>query len=99
MVSTEREGENSLQGVRSYAIGAFAVHLAAELARRGSNPDRAASKNLKRTLCVGVTNAWREIEYGTNYKGLKPEQIWEVAQKVYAGYPDLLEAARKTIFN
>jgi hypothetical protein len=45
------------------------------------------------------TNAWREIEYGTNYKDLKPEQIWEVAQKVYAGYPDLLEAARKTIFN
>ena len=45
------------------------------------------------------TNAWREIEYGTNYKDLMPEQIWEVAQKVYADYPDLLEAARKTIFN
>lgn len=45
------------------------------------------------------TNAWREIKYGTNYNNLMPEQIWEVAQKVYAGYPDLLEAARKTIFN
>ncbi len=46
------------------------------------------------------TNAWRnEFKYGTNYSVLKPEQIWDAAQRVYAGFPDLLEAARKTIFN
>ena len=46
------------------------------------------------------TNAWRtEFAYGTNYKALRPENVWDAAQRVYAGYPDLLEAARKTIFN
>ena len=46
------------------------------------------------------TNLWRQvIPYGTNYKDLKPSEIWDAAQKVYAGYPKLLEAARKTIFN
>ena len=45
------------------------------------------------------TNAWRtECEYGTNYKDLLKEDIWKVAQKVYQDYPELLEAARKTIF-
>lgn len=46
------------------------------------------------------TNAWRnEFKYGTNYSALKPEQIWDAAQRVYAGFPNLLEAARKTILN
>jgi hypothetical protein len=45
------------------------------------------------------TSLWRdEFKYGTNYSKLKPEDIWNAAQRVYAGYPNLLEAARKTIF-
>jgi hypothetical protein len=27
----------------------------------------------------------------------KPDAIWEAAQKVYEGYPELLEAARKVL--
>ena len=42
------------------------------------------------------TQAWRTaIPYGSKYK---KDRIWEVAQDVYANYPQLLEAARKTIF-
>jgi len=45
------------------------------------------------------TNLWRkEFKYGTKYRDLKPEQIWNAAQRVYAGYPNLLDAAHKTIF-
>ena len=43
------------------------------------------------------TNAWRQaIGYGTGPH--TPETIWAAAKKVYINRPDLLEAARKTIF-
>ena len=46
------------------------------------------------------TNAWRQaFKYGTNYSDLDINDIWNAAQKIYANYPELLEAARKTIFN
>jgi hypothetical protein len=45
------------------------------------------------------TNAWREIfKYGTNYSELEIEDIWKAAQTIYKDYPELLEAARKTLF-
>ena len=41
------------------------------------------------------TNAWRkELQYGKEYS---TDEIWEAAQKIYADYPKLLEAARKTL--
>ena len=65
-----------------------------------SNTDDMLSIALDKQTHRGFTNAWRKaFKYGTNYKDLKPEQIWEAAQDVYRNYPDLLEAARKTIFN
>ena len=43
------------------------------------------------------TNAWRkEIGYSTGAHSA-PE-IWKAAQKIYVDRPDLLEAARRTIF-
>jgi hypothetical protein len=43
------------------------------------------------------TNAWREaIGYKTGPH--TPQEIWVAAQKIYIDRPDLLEAARKTIF-
>ena len=43
------------------------------------------------------TNAWRnEIGYKTGRHS--PTEIWEAAKKIYIDRPDLLEAARKTIF-
>lgn len=46
------------------------------------------------------TNRWRDFfEYGkTNYKGLSPTQIWKAAKKIYKDYPELLDAAKKTLF-
>jgi hypothetical protein len=45
------------------------------------------------------TNAWRQaIPYGTNYAQLSKEFLWGKAQEIYANYPELLEAARKTIW-
>ena len=65
-----------------------------------SNTDDMLSIALDKQTHRKFTNAWRnEFKYGTNYAALKPEQIWNAAQRVYADYPDLLEAARKTIFN
>jgi hypothetical protein len=44
------------------------------------------------------TNEWRNlIPYGTDYSSLSKTQIWEAAQKVYKNYPELLNAAQKTI--
>lgn len=46
-----------------------------------------------------ITNEWRKVvPYGTNYNKLGPDGIWAAAQKVYKDYPNLLEAARKTIY-
>lgn len=45
------------------------------------------------------TNAWRSlVPYGTDYTSLTKEQIWTYAQSIYMEYPELLEAARQTIF-
>jgi hypothetical protein len=50
------------------------------------------------------TNAWRRaIGYITDSNPFKTntaskKDIWNAAQDIYKGYPDLLEAARKTIF-
>lgn len=50
------------------------------------------------------TNAWRNaIGYSNSNNALNTltaskEQIWQAAQDIYAKHPELLEAARKTIF-
>ena len=50
------------------------------------------------------TNAWRQaIGYIGDKKVINTanasrEQIWEAAQRIYKGYPELLEATRKTLF-
>ena len=44
---------------------------------------------------VKFTRAWREaVPYKTPFD---EDKIWSAAQKVYAKYPNLLEAARKTL--
>ena len=64
------------------------------------NTDDMLSIALDKQTHRKFTNAWRnEFKYGTVYTDLEPGDIWAAAQKVYAGYPELLEAARKTIFN
>jgi len=50
------------------------------------------------------TNLWRaEIGYRNSGQAVTTlnatkEQIWTAAQKIYAQYPELLEAARLTLF-
>ena len=44
------------------------------------------------------TNAWRQlIPYGTDYTELSVEEIWEVAQNIYAEHPELLKAVSQTL--
>lgn len=60
------------------------------------NTDEMLSIALDRKTHRNFTNAWRnELGYGKKYK---PDEIWNAAQKVYKEYPNLLEAARKTIW-
>lgn len=63
--------------------------------------------NLNEMLSVAVTKsehrmftkAWRDIfNYGMDYSKIGVDDIWEAAQSIYKDYPDLLEAARKTLF-
>ena len=43
------------------------------------------------------TNAWRkELPYGQNHD---PQSIMDAAEKIYKGYPSLIESVRKTLFN
>jgi len=45
------------------------------------------------------TNAWRaHFKYGMDYSDLTQADIWDVAQTIYKDYPDLLDAAYKTLF-
>lgn len=63
------------------------------------NTDEMLSIALDKKTHRQFTNAWRnEYKYGTVYRELSKDDIWKAAQKVYAEYPDLLKAARKTIF-
>jgi RHS repeat-associated protein len=64
-----------------------------------SDTDSMLSVALSKADHRKFTKAWRgEIPYGTNYRGLKPDEIWGVAQKIYKDFPELLEASKKTIF-
>ncbi len=45
------------------------------------------------------TNRWRDlVPYGMDYAVLTKDEIWGFAQDIYANNPELLEAARQTIF-
>ena len=45
------------------------------------------------------TKAWREIfKYGMDYSSLTREDIWDAAQIIYEGYPELIEAAKTILF-
>lgn len=46
------------------------------------------------------TNHWRQLyPYGkTVYSEITPDELWEKAQIVYHGYPELLDAAWDTLF-
>ncbi|MCR5386074.1 MAG: hypothetical protein K6E69_03040 [Treponema sp.] len=45
------------------------------------------------------TNKWRAaFAYGIDYATITVEQIWEKAQEIYANYPELLQAAKETLF-
>ena len=42
---------------------------------------------------------WREaFAYGIDYSTVTVEQIWVKAQEIYANYPELLQAAKETLF-
>ena len=44
------------------------------------------------------TDAWRkEFSYGIDYGKIGLDQLWAAAQKIYADYPELLDAAKKTL--
>ena len=61
------------------------------------NTDEMLSIALTKSDHRAYTNAWRkEIGYATGRHS--PQEIWEAAKKIYVDRPDLLEAARKTIF-
>lgn len=63
------------------------------------NTDDMLSIALDKQTHRKFTKAWRdEFKYGINYSALGKNDVWNAAQRVYANYPSLLEAARKTIF-
>lgn len=65
-----------------------------------TNTDEMLSIALDKQTHRKFTNAWRnEFKYGTNYSALSKNDVWNAAQRIYANYPELLEAARKTIFD
>ena len=45
------------------------------------------------------TNAWRSIfPYGMDYSDVTIEMLWDAAQVVYEGYPELLDAAKSILY-
>lgn len=90
--------------VRKGNIEGYEIHHIIEKRFIGATSDSSSGRMLSTALTPdqhqAFTNAWRrEFAYGqTNYETLTPNQVWEAAQKIYAEHPELLEAARKTIF-
>jgi hypothetical protein len=67
--------------------------------RLGLDPGQMQSVALTLEEHQMFTNAWRsQIGYGVDYTLLTADDIWFAAQQVYADYPELLEAARQTLF-
>ncbi|MBN2835414.1 MAG: hypothetical protein JXR48_10665, partial [Candidatus Delongbacteria bacterium] len=95
-IQTYKNLRNAIQGLGLQAHHIIEQRLAAAL---GLNSNEMLSVALTKAEHQAFTNAWRAlIPYGTNYDLLSPQKVWEVAQKVYAEYPALLEAARISLF-
>ena len=61
----------------------------------GQNKDEMLSIALSHDEHLVFTKAWREaIPYKTPFDA---DQVWNAAQRIYANYPELLAAARKTL--
>ncbi len=96
-------------GIRSYndlrraisGTGLQAHHIIEQrfAARLGLNPGQMPSVALTPQEHQIFTNLWQSyIGRGGDYTLLSIDDIWFAAQQVYAGHPDLLEAARQTLF-
>jgi hypothetical protein len=101
-------------GVRSYndlskalsGTGLRAHHIIEQrfAERLGLDPNLMQSVALTPEEHQVFTNLWRaEIGYSNSGQAITTlnatkEQIWAAAQKIYAQYPELLEAARLTLF-
>ncbi len=96
-------------GIRSYndlrnainGTGLRAHHIIEQrfAPRLGLDPGQMQSVALTPEEHQMFTNLWRsQIGYGIDYELLTVNDIWLAAQQVYAGHPELLEAARQTLF-
>jgi hypothetical protein len=101
-------------GIRSYnelskalsGTGLRAHHVIEQrfATRLGLDPNLMRSVALTPEEHQAFTNAWRNlIPYSNSGQALNTttatrEQIWWAAQQIYAKYPELLEAARQTLF-
>ena len=99
----------SKYGIKSYSAmqkalrgtGLFAHHIIEQRLVKHLGFD------INKMLCVAVTKAehqiftndWRRlVAYGSDYSKLTIWEIWEYAQQVYKNYPEILSAAKKTLF-
>lgn len=65
----------------------------------GFNTDEMLAVAVTKSEHQAFTNAWRNlIGHGYNYSELTLDDLWEYAQIVYENYPELKEAAYKTLF-
>lgn len=70
----------------------------------GINPEQMPSVALTPDEHQVLTNAWRQlIGYSNSTNPVNTitataQDVWSAAQEIYAAYPDLLEAARQTVF-
>ena len=91
---------------KTKAPGTHIHHIAEErfYPTLGGNPRNWLGVELAPEQYQPFTNRWREAIPYSNSRRLPntniatPEDIWIAAQDVYDKYPDLLEAARLTIF-
>jgi len=66
-----------------------------------ANPNSMLSVALSKAEHQIYTNAWRAaFPYGQQvYGDIAKSELWKVAQKIYENFPELMEAAKQTIFN
>ena len=65
-----------------------------------ANPNYMLSVAVTREEHQKFTKAWRNaFAYGTDYSKVTKAELWMAAKEIYKDYPELLEAARRTIYH
>lgn len=84
----------------SYSTEAISAEVSHVYNTAYANPNYMLSVAVTREEHQKFTKAWRNaFAYGTDYSKVTKAELWMASKEIYKDYPELLEAARRTIYH